>query len=262
MPVRRLLALLLVGLAAGMVIVGDVQAQQERQRQDRGQRGPRRGGFGRGRGGFGGGPLLGLTRAPEVREEIKLTEDQIELVDILRDDLEDAEGRPEFPENFRDLSDEERTAFFEKMRTWGEQQAAKAKESLAVVLEEDQFKRLNEISIQVQGVQALLDPDVAKELKLSKEQQQQVEEKQREARSEMFAQMREIFQGGDREAAREKMEALRKESDAKVLAVLAEEQKQAFEKMKGEPFEMRSPFGGGRGRRGGGDRPDRPQRPE
>ena len=88
--------------------------------------------------------------------------------------------------------------------------------------------------------------------------------------------MREAFQGGregvDRTAMREKMETLRKESEAKMLAHLTAEQQAEFTKLKGEPFAMPAPdFGGfgrgGRGGRGGpegrdGDRPERPERPE
>lgn len=77
----------------------------------------------------------------------------------------------------------------------------------------------------------------------------------------------ELFQGGNREGIREKMQEMRKEAEGKVLAVLTGDQKKKFEEMKGEPFEMpqRTRTRGG-GRRGGGGQGEgggrgRPQRP-
>jgi hypothetical protein len=87
----------------------------------------------------------------------------------------------------------------------------------------------------------------------------------------------------ERQAVRDKVDALRKESDEKILANLNDEQKKQFEAMKGAKFEFPEGafgFGGGRGRGGrpGGDgaegggrrRPDggnngggnRPRRPD
>ena len=67
--------------------------------------------------------------------------------------------------------------------------------------------------------------------------------------------MRELFQGDNREGAREKLDALRKETGEKLLAVLDADQKEKFEKVKGEKFELdRSAL-----RRGGQNRRPRPE---
>ena len=105
------------------------------------------------------------------------------------------------------------------------------------------------------GMGVLADPKVAAKLSLTDEQKKKVE-----AQSEAAgARIRELFQGGNREGAREKMEQMRKESDEKYLAVLTADLKAHFEKMKGETFQMpEGAFGfGGRQGRGGRCRGDR-----
>jgi len=282
MPHKTLVSLFSIALLAATVLAPAVEAQRGQGRRGEGDRGSRRGQFGGGgfsrggfggRGSFGGGSLTGLLRIEEVQQEIKLTEDQQELVNILSDELR--EGRPDFPENFRDLSEEQQQAFFEKMRTWGEEQAAQAKETLKIILEEPQFKRLQEISLQQQGVNALFDSDVATALQLTPEQQAKLKETQEAIEAEREAAREERrAQGGERrnfdfEAMREEFEKARKANEEQLLAQLTEEQKQAFTALKGAPFEMpERRFGGGRdrGRRGGRGGPgggsDRPQRPE
>ena len=45
-------------------------------------------------------------------------------------------------------------------------------------------------------------------------------------------------QGGDRQAAMEKMQAMTKESDAKILALLTDAQKTQWTQMTGTPFTL------------------------
>jgi hypothetical protein len=68
--------------------------------------------------------------------------------------------------------------------------------------------------------------------------------------------MRDAFQsaqnGGDASAARETFTKIRKEGSEKLLAVLTDEQKASFEKMKGAKIDL-PPGGFFGGRRGGGN---------
>ena len=62
--------------------------------------------------------------------------------------------------------------------------------------------------------------------------------------------------GGGGDVDREKIAQLRRDGDAKVLALLTADQKAQFEKMQGKKIEIDRQalgrgFGGGRGRRGG-----------
>jgi hypothetical protein len=251
---RSLFAIFTVALLMATLSAGDVYAQREGGR--RGPGGP--GGPGAFGGGFnrGGSPLVGLLRVDAVRRELKVTEDQQELINILNDELR--ESRPEITGNFREMSEAERAEFREKMEKWSAEQTAQAKETLKTILDEGQYARLEQIQLQTRGVNALVDDEVAQALKLTPDQIAKLKETQEQNGETMRTAMREAFQGGrdgaDREAVREKMEAVRKESEAKMLAHLTAEQQTQFTAMKGEPFEMpRDAFGFGAGRRGGAE---------
>jgi hypothetical protein len=258
--------------------------------------GPGRGGFGFGGGfgGFGGINRLGLLRIEAVQKELELTEEQLTAIQKLQEELRpnfggdrgrrpggDGERRRRGDKGAKDNNEANlgRSADFfvqqdnegrrgrpmfteeqlEEFRKQAEERAKQEREKLAAILLPNQVKRLNEIYIQVAGVNALNDAEVAKELEITDEQK----EKFAKVREENGAAMRELFQpGGDREQAFAKMQELRKTGDEKLLAVLTDAQKAEFEEMKGEKFEMPEGafgrgFGGRGGRRPGGDRPER-----
>ena len=66
--------------------------------------------------------------------------------------------------------------------------------------------------------------------------------------------MRAMFQGGDRQAAQQKLAEIRKTSDEKLLGVLTPEQQGKWKELTGEPFkgEIVQPNFRGRNRAGGG----------
>ncbi|MEO1615288.1 MAG: hypothetical protein AAFV88_05525 [Planctomycetota bacterium] len=261
-------ALALVFMAAMSLVASDVMAQRggggRRGGPGGGAGGMRAGGGMMGRGGGGGGSILGLLAVEKVQEELELMPDQIDAIKKLSSD------RPQFerPEGFdpRDRSEENRakmTEMMEKMRAQREEFEAKQTEKLDEVLFPEQMERLQQIQVQVMGVQALSNERVAKELKITTEQKEKLTEMGRTMREEMMAKVREMFSGGGGGDVREKIEELRKGAEEKVLDVLTPDQKKSFEEMKGEPFEMpqmrgRGGPGGDRGGRGGerGGRPD------
>ena len=117
------------------------------------------------------------------------------------------------------------------------------------ILSADQSKRLNEIVLQQTGSMTALGRDeVAKEVGLSDDQQAKI----KEIRETFVTEMRGQFQaggGGNPQEAVKKVETLRKESNDKVLAILKDDQKKAWEKLVGEPFKGEiQPFGGNRPR--------------
>jgi Spy/CpxP family protein refolding chaperone len=247
----------IVFAAALALLATDAMAQ--RGEGPGGRRGPGgiRGGFpGPGMMGRGGG-MLGLLQLDKVQEELELLPDQKEALGKIAQNR----PRPERPEgiDFGDRSEENRAKveeFMEKMRKQREEFETKAVAQLEEVLFPEQMERLKQIEIQVAGVRALTQKNVAEELKLSESQQKELREVAENVGREMMGKMRELFQSGQREGIREKMEAARKESEEKLLSVLTTEQKNQFEAMKGDPFEMpefgRGGFGRGRG--GDGDR--------
>ena len=220
-------------------------------------------------GGRGGGDMtMALLRIEAVRTELEMSPDQEEALTKLQE-----QGRPERPDvDFRNMSEEERTEFFEKMRKQAQERTTKMKEQLEEVLFPEQLERLQEINIQLQGI-ALQNEEV-KELKITDAQKKELK-KFRGLMEKMREGMRELFSSGSRDGIREKMEKMRDDMEGDVLAVLTSEQKKKFEEMKGEKFEMpegsfgrgrggqsgRGGFGGrgggeqgGRGGRGGGER--------
>ncbi|WP_339909474.1 Spy/CpxP family protein refolding chaperone [Symmachiella dynata] len=246
-----------------------VEAQDEgpqRRRRDRGGQREGRGGRG-GAGPRGGGDLLSLLRIEEVRTEINLEKGQEESVDEIAKKLRGERGERGDRRNLRDLSEEERTKMRAERREAAEKRAAEAKKMLAGVLDEQQMKRLNQIKIQVEGVRALSDDEVAAKLEITDEQQGKIEAAEEANREKM----REAMQGrrgrrdsGDREAAMKKMEELRKSAESSVLEILTKEQRDQFAAMQGKKFDMPQPRFGGRGRgdrqRGDRQRGDRPRR--
>src|SRR5262245_26717840 len=156
----------------------------------------------------------------------------------------------------------EQMAEFEKQRL---ERTREEKAKLAEILLPNQLKRLNEIFVQVNGVAALQDEEIAKELGISDAQKAKLTEVRAANQEAIGAMMRELFQGGggggDRDANRAKIDEARKAGDAKVLAVLTADQQKKFEVMKGKAFAMpegagRGGFGGGGGNRGRGGKGD------
>src|SRR5262249_55313301 len=140
----------------------------------------------------------------------------------------------------------EQQAEFEKMRL---ERAKEEKVKLAEILLPHQIKRLNEIFVQQAGTAALYDEDIAGQLAINDAQKAKIAEIRQQNQEVMGPIMREMFQG-DRDAARAKLDEIRKATDAKLVAVLSADQQKKFEEMKGKPFAM--PEGAGRGGPGGG----------
>lgn len=234
------------------------------QAQAQGQRGGRGGGFG---GPGGGGGAAGLLFMAEVQKEVGVTKEQVDKIQAAMRELGGGRGpgggdRP----NFQEMSEEERTKFFEEMRKQAEERARKSEEILKANLDAKQLARLEELRIQREGAGALARAEVAAKLKLTDDQKEKIKE--------ALASGQIDFRGGrgpggpgaggfDREAFQKQMEearAKREKANADALAVLTADQKTAFEGLQGAKFEF--PAFGGRGPGGpggqGGGRPGRP----
>lgn len=209
-------------------------------------------------GGFGGTSRLQLVGVEKVQAELKLTDEQKTHAEGVNQKL--SEARRELFQGGRGGGGGDFAAMREKMEKMNTEASAK----LMGKLDDAQTKRLTEIYVQVNGASALTDKAVGAALKVTEEQKQGLTEaqaKNREAGREAFRNFRDMSDDERREA-REKM---RLESDARLMAVLTDEQKEQFGKLKGEEIEIdrsqlfRRRGGGGGGRQGGGGRPGRPQ---
>ena len=204
---RVLASKLIGGVAVAFLMVSLATAQEEGQRR-------------RGGGGFGGRgiPKAMLLQSEKVRSELKVTDEQQQK---LRDLAQQA--RPQGGQG-------------EQSREEREQRAAEMDAKVKEILTAEQSQRLDEIALQVRGASALAEQEYAQKVGLEREQRMKI----REIVQAQGEKMRATFQEaqGDREAIREGMAKVRKETDEQVLAALTADQKQKYETMKGKPFEI------------------------
>ena len=218
-------------------------------------------------GGMGGGGVTGLLMMKEVREELKLDEDQVaELEDLgkamMKAMMESMKNmRPQGGGGGQPPNAQDRQAMMEKMRKANEEHEAKVEE----ILDPKQFDRLVGLYIQRANLQSLNTKLVATRLGITEEQKTKVAEIKKANGEKMREKMRELFQDGFGPDAREKMGKMRDEADAKIKEILTAKQKEDMEALKGAEFKFPEPQwrggtggpggpGGGRGnRRPGGD---------
>ncbi len=242
--IATVLAVILIVLAADSIS----------QAQDRG-RGRRGGGFGFS-GGRRGADAASLLRSEQIQTELKLDEDQLAEIETFTEKAR--QQSRELFSGLRDLSDAERQAKREELRSKQQELQAGMRKHLEKVLSEAQVKRLDEITLQVRGISALANSDFSSKLSITDQQKQSIDdliEAQRDMQRELFSGMRELrdLDSDERTARvtklREQGEEIARETEAAVLELLSEEQRATFKEMKGEPFELdrRALFGGGRG---------------
>jgi Spy/CpxP family protein refolding chaperone len=160
-----------------------------------------------------------LLRQKSVQQELKLTPEVIKKI------IEFTNKEYEAAQKAEKLSEKEREQKFQELE--------KANEKfLADNLTAPQRKRLEQVTMQVTGLQQLTRPEVIKALSITEEQQQKFKEMQKEARKEL----EEIIGAKNREGRNEKLAKLRAEIDKKVLAVLTDKQKEIAKELVGEPF--------------------------
>jgi Spy/CpxP family protein refolding chaperone len=247
---RRFLGFTLPVVAICMLVSNVALAQGQG-----GRRGGGGGGFGGGMGGGGVGFLIG---SEQVQKELKLSEDQVAKVKAIQQEaFAGFAGGAGGGGRGANLSDEERQTRREEFA----KRAEETNKKYLAVLDADQTTRIKQVQLWVSGAAGVgSNEEAAKELKLTDDQKaalKAINDEATKKRTEMFA-------GGGRGASEEErakrteqMASLRKDTEAECLAVLTDEQKSQFTKMRGPKFEFdmaafgRGGPGGGRGRRGG-----------
>jgi hypothetical protein len=253
----RLVGKLLVLSLAVVLVCESVGFAQPGGQRGRGRGGQFGGQFG-GPGGFGGGggggmDALALVGIEQVQTELKIRDDQKPKIDELRESTRSQQR--ELFGGLRDLSREERAERMEELRGKQQELTKAAEEKLHGVLSADQKSRLEQIQLQLRGIDALAQPDVAKKLDIDAEQQAVLAgifESRREEQRKLMEGLREGGREGGRERFQEmnaKREEITKKAETEAMAVLTAEQKSQFTAMQGEKFELdrRALFGGGRG---------------
>ncbi len=156
-----------------------------------------------------GETMLKFLGVREVREEIEISEDQAMKLRLRGEAI-----REEVEVHLRKLVDE----------------------AIEDVLSTSQISRLKEITTQLLGVEAMFDPAIVAKLELSIGQVKQLKAIRISIASEI-EDMKRIFKGKEGETDRFFLEEeLRSEVKEKMLRVLTQKQRLAFEKMHGKPF--------------------------
>lgn len=237
-----------------------------------------RGGFG-GFGGFGGTQsTLSLAGNAAVQKELAATEEQATKLKKLAEDVRAAMmaeggGPGGGGADLRDLPEAERRAKMEEMMAKRAESTRKVNEKfkpeLAKILDAKQVERLEQIHVQAAGASIYTDATVAKALKITKEQEEQIAA----INTEFTAKQRELFGGGgggggDGQERFAKMRELGTTRDKDLADVLTADQKAQLAKLKGKEFDLAQlrgpggPGGGGPGGRPGGGRPGAEGRPK
>lgn len=177
-----------------------------------------------------GGPQM--LQLPAVQTELKLTETQKTQIQQLLE-----ANRPQMGGGQRGGGGQGFDP--EAMRQQRERMEAEIKK----ILNEEQYARYQQLSLQQQGPSALARPEIAKEVGLSEAQQNQIRQIQQAQQEAMRSMMQGGGGGGDRQAMMQQMQAMREETDKKILAVLNSDQRAKWDSMLGKPFN----FGQGRG---------------
>jgi len=234
---RRFLGIVLPVLAVSLLTADAALAQGQ----------GRRGGFG----GFGGmqtQPAM-LLPNPQVQKELKLTDEQIAKIREITDALRPQPGaaRPDF----QNMSEEERREFFAEMQKKNEEAGKKATE----VLTDAQSARFKQIQLWIQGTGALVqNEELGKKLAITDDQKAALKTITEESAKKGQELGRGLFGRGasdeERTKAREQLTALRTETEAECMAVLTDDQKAQFEKLRGPKFELDFSQFGRRGRPG------------
>ena len=201
----------------------------------------------------GPGASLQMLRRPDVKEELKLNEDQKGKLDAL-----EAGARQRFTSVFSGMmggGGGDREAMMKEVQ--GKIMALMedmSKEALGI-LDDGQKKRVKELAIQSAGSLAVLQKDVATELAITPAQKAKIDDLQR-LQGEATQGIMEKVQEGEltREDIGPMMEKNTKIMDESVAKILTESQRAKLKALSGAPFAFKDPKPGAFsfGRPGGG----------
>jgi hypothetical protein len=177
-----------------------------------------------------GGPFL--VYHDKVSRELKLSAEQKDKLDQeLPERFQDA---VKFHESIHDIKPPERDKQFAVYRR-------KAHEKLAAflkeILKDDQRKRLWQIELQQEGA-FVLGGEVGKELKITDDQRRQFMAVQQELQKKAESLVKEAQSSGMPEEIRPRIMKLRKEYEARIVAILTEDQKTQWKEMLGKPINL------------------------
>lgn len=178
---------------------------------------------------------LMLMSSEPVQKELGLSEDQAKAINTIATQMRT--DAMEIMSGLQDLTPEEREQELPNVMEMVTEKAVDLQKKVDEILDDKQTTRMGELSLQRRGVDALSDAKVVDALKLTDDQKKELATIQDEAGAKQEEIIKEGL-GGDRNALREKIQALQKETGDKALTVLTDAQRDGFEKMKGAKFDF------------------------
>ncbi|MEM7475802.1 MAG: hypothetical protein AAF483_12485 [Planctomycetota bacterium] len=178
--------------------------------------------------------LLDMLRHASVREELEVSDETMTELYSLRDS-----AMREVMSAMQLSSDDER---LEKLLDIFQKQSKKAMELLAENGREDTIDRLEGIWAQHRGPESIGNSRIAKRVRLSDDELKAFRERIDEEQRMQWRQSESIMQSlrSNKQLTteqREKLDKIRAKRDANLLRSLSEKQREAFEKLKGDPFD-------------------------
>ena len=212
-------------LSTALLCVTDAQAQQRKGQQGKAQGG----GMGMGMGMGMTGP--GMISLPAVEKELKLTNEQKEKAKSFAEEYR--EKGQEMRSQLEGLDRDERMA---KMQELTRAHYTTGMKDVEAMLKPEQTKRFKQIVFQTRGTENFTDPAIVKMLKMTDAQKDKVKNALESSQSEMREAMQDAQ--GDRQEMATQMTKIRKETTAKVMALMSPEQITMYNDMAGEKFDL------------------------
>jgi Spy/CpxP family protein refolding chaperone len=179
-----------------------------------------------------GGGVFGLLSLAEVQKELRLTPEQFDRLAPLHKEM--LRGAPKTPKEYMSLTPEESKVLAQKR----DKAIAYVREELPKILQPDQFERLKQIRLQVEGIGAFFDPGVRDALGMTEEQRTTLDAVRKETLRELDQHFNSMTPGTPRSEFMAKREQIREKGKRATLAVLTPQQKESFEKMQGRKMDL------------------------
>jgi Spy/CpxP family protein refolding chaperone len=176
---------------------------------------------------MGGPPPLLVLSQKSVQEELSLNSEQLQKVSRA------VQKQRKAAQELRGLQGEARD---ERIRELMQADHKAIKD----ILQPDQLKRFRQIMLQQIGAPAFANSRIVRELNLSDEQEEKIDE----ILDKAGRQMRGLVQGGPTDSARAKAEELDRHTTVQILELLTPEQKTKWKQLVGAPFKGEMQFQG------------------
>jgi hypothetical protein len=171
-----------------------------------------------------------LIQQKSVQQELKMTEEQIKkageipqkIRGMFQDEGQKLKRDPEWAKKRQELMKERVMAELHK--------------AVAAILTPEQLKRLRQISLQENGPMAFGDPEVEKALQLTADQKAKIKAINEDFMTHAFK-ILDIREGGLKTDTN--LTKVRKETVAKITALLSDKQRETYTGLIGEPFEVK-----------------------